>query len=94
MASYMAVSQLQGRQVWQIADVIFDGTRGFFLAANGFDGNAVDKFSGDAPRIVLMTGEDLAIILDGTLLLVDVMKAKVDAIVRHGNIDFRARDIK
>ena len=41
---------------------IFDGkirgkaqsTRGFFLAADGFDETAVAKFSGDAPRIVLM----------------------------------------
>ena len=81
---------------------IFDGkirgkaqsTRGLFLAADGFDGNAVEKFSGDAPRIVLMTGEDLAIVLDGTLPLADVMRAKVDAIVRYGNIDFRARDIR
>lgn len=81
---------------------IFDGkirgkaqsTRGFFLAANGFDNNAVDKFSGDAPRIVLMTGEDLAVVLDGTLPFFDLMKAKVDAIVRYGNINFPARDAR
>ena len=81
---------------------IFDGkirgkaqsTRGFFLAANGFDNNAVDKFSGDAPRIVLMTGEDLAIVVDGTLPFFDLMKAKVDAIVRYGNINFPARDAR
>ena len=81
---------------------VFDGkirgkaqsTRGFFLAANGFDSNAVDKFSGDAPRIVLMTGEDLAIVLDGTLPFFDAMKAKVDAIVRYGNINFPARDVR
>ena len=54
---------------------IFDGkirgkaqsTRGLFLAADGFDDNAVKKFSGDAPRIVLMTGEDLALILEGSV---------------------------
>ena len=52
---------------------VFDGkirgkaqsTRGLFLSANGFDDNAVNKFSGDAPRIVLMTGEDLTMILNG-----------------------------
>lgn len=79
---------------------IFDGkirgkaqsTRGLFLAAEGFDDNAVNKFSGDAPRIILMTGEDLAIVLNGTLPIFDVMKAKVDAIVRHGNINFPARN--
>ncbi|MBK9039192.1 MAG: restriction endonuclease [Bdellovibrionales bacterium] len=52
---------------------VFDGkirgkaqsTRGLFLSANGFDENAVIKFSGDSPRIILMTGEDLALILSG-----------------------------
>ena len=80
---------------------IFDGkirgkaqsTRGLFLAVNGFDDNAINKYSGDAPRILLMTGEDLAIILAGTRSIFDVMKAKVDAIVRQGNINFPVRDI-
>lgn len=80
---------------------IFDGkirgkaqsTRGLFLAAEDFDKNAVNKFSGDAPRIVLMSGEDLAIILSGTMAIFDVMKAKVDAIVRYGNINFPVRGI-
>jgi restriction endonuclease Mrr len=81
---------------------IFDGkirgkaqsTRGLFLAAEGFDDNAVNKFSGDAPRIILMSGEDLAIVLNGTKPMFDVMKAKVDAIVRYGNINFAARNIR
>ena len=80
---------------------VFDGkirgkaqsTRGLFLAAEGFDRHAVMKYSGDAPRIVLMTGEDLAIILSGTVPFFDVMKAKIDAMDRHGRIDFPARDI-
>ena len=80
---------------------IFDGkirskaqsTRGLFLAASGFDENAVKKYSYNSPRIILMTGEDLALILDGTISLFDVMKAKVDAIVRYGNINFSARNI-
>jgi len=73
---------------------IFDGkirgkaqsTRGLFLSANGFDDNAVAKFSGDSPRIILMTGADLAIILSGQISFYDAMKVKVDAIVRFGNI--------
>lgn len=80
---------------------IFDGkirgkaqsTRGLFLSAEGFDDNAVNKFSGDAPRIILMTGEDLAIILSGTIEIFDVMKAKIDAIVRYGNINFPVRNL-
>ena len=73
---------------------IFDGkirgkaqsTRGLFLSANGFDDNAVAKFSGDSPRIILMTGADLSIILSAQISFHDAMKAKVDAIVRFGNI--------
>lgn len=80
---------------------IFDGkirgkaqsTRGLFLAANGFDLNAIQKFSGDSPRIILMTGDDLAMILSGQVLFFDAMKAKVDAIVRYGDINFSLRRI-
>lgn len=80
---------------------IFDGkirgkaqsTRGLFLAAEGFDPHAVAKFSGDAPRIVLMTGEDLAIVLNGTIQMFDALRAKVDAIVRYGRINFPLRDL-
>jgi len=80
---------------------IFDGkirgkaqsTRGFFVSANGFDATAVQKYSGDSPRIILMTGEDLALVLCGRVLFADAMKAKVDAIVRLGNIMFPIRQI-
>lgn len=80
---------------------VFDGkirgkaqsTRGFFLSATGFDENAIRKFSGDAPRIILMTGEDLALVLSDRISIYDGMKAKVDAIVRHGNILFHLRNI-
>ena len=73
---------------------IFDGkirgkaqsTRGFFVSATGFDANAVTRYSGDAPRIILMTGEDLALVLSGIVTFTDAMRAKVDGIVRHGNI--------
>lgn len=80
---------------------IFDGkirgkaqsTRGLFLAANGFDENAIQKFSGDSPRVILMTGDDLAMILNGQVLFYDAMKAKVEAIVRYGNINLPLRNI-
>lgn len=68
-------------------------TRGFFLSANGFDEYAITKFSGDAPRIVLMTGEDLALVLSGRISFDDAMKAKVDAIVRKGEILFPLRTV-
>jgi len=80
---------------------IFDGkirgkaqsTRGLFIAANGFDENAVTKFSGESPRIILMTGEDLAMVLNGQVLFYDALKAKVEAIVRYGNINYTIRNI-
>lgn len=80
---------------------IFDGkirgkaqsTRGFFISANGFDDTAIQKYSGDSPRIILMTGEDLALVLGGSALFVDAMKAKVDAIVRLGQILYPVRSI-
>lgn len=68
-------------------------TRGLFLAAEGFDRRAVEKFSGDAPRIVLTTGEDLALVLSGTVDLHDLIRAKIDAMVRHGRIDYSAREM-
>lgn len=78
---------------------IFDGkirgkaqsTRGFFVSASGFDENAIRRFSGDAPRIVLMTGEDLALVLSGMMPFADAMRGKIDAIVRHGKILFALR---
>lgn len=80
---------------------IFDGkirgkaqsTRGLFLAAEGFQPTAVSKFSGDSPRILLMTGEDLALVLGGSVDCVDLLSAKVDAMVRHGRIDLPAREL-
>lgn len=80
---------------------VFDGkirgkaqsTRGFFISANGFDSTAVQKYSGDSPRIILMTGEDLALVLSGQVLFYDVLQAKVDAIVRLGNILLPARKV-
>jgi len=80
---------------------IFDGkirgkvqsTRGFFISANGFDDTAVQKYSGDSPRMLLMTGEDLALVLCGRVLFADAMKAKVDAIVRFGSILYPVRQV-
>lgn len=80
---------------------IFDGkirgkaqsTRGFFIAANGFAENAIAKYSGDSPRLILMTGEDLALVLSGRVDFQDALKAKVEAIVRHGNINLPLRNI-
>ena len=68
-------------------------TRGLFLSINGFDENAINKFSNDNPRIILMNGEDLMYILNGSKSFYDVLKAKIDAFVRMGNIYFLARNM-
>lgn len=98
---YLIESKWENGPIKQKDLSIFDGkikgkaqsTRGLFLATNGFDENAVIKFSGDSPRIILMTGEDLAMVLNGRVLFHDAMKAKIEAIVRYGNINFPIRSI-
>ena len=98
---YLIESKWEQGLIKQKDLAIFDGkirgkmqsTRGLFLAANGFDENAVAKFSGDAPRIILMTGEDLALILSDRIGLSDALDAKLDAIVRYGNINKPLREI-
>lgn len=73
---------------------IFDGkirgkgqsTRGFFLSVNGFDSNAVTKFSGDAPRIILMDGRDFFLIFEEMTTFYDLMKLKTDFLARKGII--------
>ncbi|MCW5200672.1 restriction endonuclease [Desulfobulbus sp. F4] len=98
---YLVESKWEADQIKQKDLSVFDGkirgkaqsTRGLFLSANGFNENAVHKFSGDSPRIILMTGEDLAMILNCQVLFFDAMKAKVEAIVRYGNINFPLRNI-
>lgn len=98
---YLIESKWEDGPIKQKDLSIFDGkirgkaqsTRGLFLAANGFDENAIHKFSGDSPRVILMTGEDLAIVLSDRVLFHDAMKAKVEAIVRYGNINYPIRNI-
>jgi hypothetical protein len=68
-------------------------TRGFFISMNGFDSSAITKFSINSPRMILMNGEDLALILNGSKNLHDVLKAKVDFCVRKGNILYLARNM-
>ncbi len=98
---YLLETKWEKDPITQDSLSVFDGkirgkaqsTRGLFIAANGFEDNAVQKYSGDSPRIILMTGEDLALVLCGRIDFQDGMKAKVEAIVRHGNIQKHLREI-
>lgn len=78
---------------------IFDGkikgkaqsTRGLFFAVNGFDDNVINKYSGDSPRIILMSGEDFMYILEKRTSFYDAMKVKIDSLVRYGDINYSLR---
>lgn len=73
---------------------VFDGkikgkaqsTRGFFMSISGFDDNAINKFSGDSPRIILMDASDLVSVLEERVSFFDLLKYKLDQLVRKGSI--------
>lgn len=91
---YLVEIKWEKDQIKQPDLSIFDGkirgkaqsTRGLFLAMNGFDDNAIQKYSGDSPRMILMDGQELTNILEGRKTFFDCIKFKVDALVRFGNI--------
>ncbi len=76
---------------------IFDGkirgkaqsTRGLLISVNGFCSNAINKYSGDSPRILLMDGGDMMMILEDRISFSDCLKSKIDAFVRKGEIFFK-----
>jgi hypothetical protein len=68
-------------------------TRGHFIAMNGFAEDAIQSISGNEPRIILMDGEDLVYILNGTISLHDAIKAKVDKLVKEGNTLFKLKNL-
>ena len=68
-------------------------TRGHFIAMDGFGDDAIKSISGNEPRIILMDGEDLVLILSGKISLHDAIKAKVDKLVKEGNTFYRLKNI-
>lgn len=89
---YLIEAKWTKAQVTQDEISIFDGkirckaqsTRGFFLSANGFAPNAIARCSGERPRIILMDGYDLCLILEGKISFPDAMQIKTDALTRKG----------
>jgi restriction endonuclease Mrr len=53
-----------------------ENTLGLFLSINGFTDAAVESQSSRAPRMLLMDGADLMVVLDRGLDLVDMLRAK------------------
>lgn len=68
-------------------------TRGHFIAMNGFAPDAVQSISGKEPRIILMDGEDLVFILNGSISLNDAIKAKVDKLVKEGSTFYKIKHV-
>lgn len=68
-------------------------TRGHFIAMDGFGADAIQSITGNEPRIILMDGEDLVLILSGKVSLHDAIKAKVDKLVKEGNTFYKLKNI-
>lgn len=68
-------------------------TRGHFIAMDGFLDDAIQSISGKEPRIILMDGEDLVYVLNGTISLHDAIKAKVDKLVKEGNTFYKLKNL-
>lgn len=68
-------------------------TRGHFIAMDGFTEDAIQSISGKETRIILMDGEDLVFILNGTVSLHDAIKAKVDKLVKEGNTFYKLKNL-
>ena len=53
---------------------------------NGFDENVIRSFSGHSPKILLMDAQDLLCVLEQRTSFFDLLKLKVDRLVRKGEI--------
>lgn len=73
---------------------IFDGkikrkaqsTRGVILSISGFDDSAVIFASGDSPKIIFLDMQDFINVLDERLEIKDILKTKIDKLVRYGKV--------
>ena len=70
-----------------------ENTLGLFVALNGFTENGLKAFSGTRPSIILMDGEDLAVVLQGLVDFRDLLKRKIRYASQTGNPFLRAREI-
>ena len=70
-----------------------ESTRGLFVSMSGFNPNHISLFEGASPRVILMDGEDLTLILEGRFHLVDALNLKITHAVKNGKIFYRLRDL-
>ncbi len=70
-----------------------ENTLGFFISLNGFAEEGLTAFRGTRPAVILMDGEDLAVVLQGLLDFRDLLKRKVRYASQTGDPFLRARDM-
>lgn len=70
-------------------DKKISSTRGLFVSISGFRPEVVEEFNrGVASNIVLMDGQDLALILEGHVSLVDALDMKIQKAAQEGIVYF------
>lgn len=70
-----------------------ENTLGLFISLNGFSEGGLAAFRGTRPAIVLMDGQDLAVVLQGLVDFRDLLKRKIRYGSQTGDPFLRARDM-
>src|SRR5699024_1070872 len=69
----------------QKVDTKFHGTRGLFIAINGFRPEVINDYSGREAKIIFMDGEELMYILENRVLLKKAITHKLIQAAKTGN---------
>jgi hypothetical protein len=70
-----------------------ENTLGLFVSLAGFTDEGVTAFRGSRPSVILMDGEDLALVLQGFVDFRELLKHKVRRAAQTGDPYLKARDI-
>jgi hypothetical protein len=70
-----------------------ENTLGLFISLAGFTDEGVAAFRGSRPSVILMDGEDLALVLQGFVDFRELLKHKVRQAAQTGDPYLKARDI-
>lgn len=69
----------------QKVDTKLNGTRGLFIAINGFREEVIKDYSNQDAKIIFMDGEELVYILEGRISLKDALLIKITEAAKTGN---------
>jgi hypothetical protein len=70
-----------------------ENTLGLFIALEGYTEEDLAAFRGGRPAVILMDGEDLALVLQGLIDFRELLKQKIRHASQTGNPYLRARDV-